>query len=165
MSVNLNPSTYVSDVFSSKPLRGSFKENSDAFGPVAATAIGVAQAAAGVADSTVTIGSQALQGLSDAATYTVRTVGDSVEDAVHLVGDGIGQVQDGAHHLKQMAGEGVDALEHAAESAYDGVADFVEDAAHSIGHAATALYDSVGSGVSTLAGYAAAGGQAISELV
>ena len=133
MSMTLNPST-ASVVNASLRLTGKtpFELNSDAFGPVAASAIGLAQVAADTAGATVNFSEQALQSLSNTAHGAVA----AVEGAASDVGSAV-------------------------SAAYHSVADAGSGAASAVGRAASSLYNAIGDVADTTTSYAAIGAQAV----
>lgn len=137
MSMTLNPST-VSTVSASLRLTGKtpFELNSDAFGPVAASAIGLAQVAADAAGSTVTFSEQAWQSLSDSAHEAVSAVEGAASEVGHAVG-----------------------------AACQTVADAGSSAMSAVGQAASSLYSAVGDVADKTTAYAAIGAQAVGAMV
>lgn len=114
---------------------GAFERNSKMFGPAAASAIGLAEAGAEAASTTVSLSQQALDGISDAASEVVSFV----EDGYHAVGK-------------------------LAADAYDEVQSLAQETVDAVGDAAEAVVDAVDSGVSTVAGYAMAGVNALRDV-
>lgn len=137
MSMTLTPST-ASTVNASLRLTGKtpFELNSDAFGPVAASAIGLAQVAADAASSTVTFSEQALQSLSNTAHEAVN----AVEDVASEVGQAVG-------------------------TAYHSVTDAGSSAMSAVGQAASSLYGAIGDVADKTTAYAAIGAQAVGAMV
>jgi len=72
-----------------KPL-GSFELNAKEFGPVAANAIGMAQAAGHGVSTLCTLSREGLASLGGAAQDLVEEVVDGVSDAAQAVGDTVG---------------------------------------------------------------------------
>lgn len=137
MSVNFNPSGNGNmNVPVCRAGKTPFEVNSDAYGPVAASVIGVAEAAANAASATVSFSDQALHRLSG-----------SVQDA-------IGSVEDGCHRV-----------ESAVESVVDGVTDAADAAASRVGNAVSSAYGAVGDAAGQAAAYATLGVQALRALV
>jgi hypothetical protein len=127
--------------------RTAFEQNSAQFGPVAASAIGAAQALGEVASATVSWSedalSQAGQGLVDA------------EQAVE------GQLMAWAHGVQ----EGLDELVDAGEAACDEVIDEGKALGQGIGQVATSLYETVGQWGKDAASAVSSGVQAVRSLL
>jgi phage-related protein len=115
MSTTINPST-ANLVSASVNLTGKtpYELNSAAFGPVAASAIGVGQVVADAASTAVTFSEDALRKLSSGAHNAVTAVEGVLDDVEGSVG-----------------------------SAYDSVSEVVSDATSSIGKAASSLYGAI----------------------
>jgi len=86
---SINPSTACT--VASPPRPGPYEINSKAFGPVAASAIGVAQAIGDAASSVCSFSSEGLDALGDAA----KAVYDGAASAVHQVEDIAGSIVGG----------------------------------------------------------------------
>lgn len=112
MSVNFNPSGNGNmNVPVCRAGKTPFEVNSDAYGPVAASVIGVAEAAANAASATVSFSDQALHRLSG-----------SVQDA-------IGSVEDGCHRVESAVESAASRVGNAVSSAYGAVGDAAGQAA------------------------------------
>jgi len=103
--------------------RSQFEKNSAAFGPVAASVIGVADAATDAISDVTSAGGQAIASLGSTAKEGVEAVGDVVDDISHII-------QAGARYANQGA--------HLAEEAIDTVGDALSDAASSVRSGLTA---------------------------
>ncbi|MBK1616229.1 hypothetical protein CKO44_22500 [Rubrivivax gelatinosus] len=151
---------------------GAYERNAKAFGPVVATAIGAANAAGGVCDSTCSFSSGALSALDDwvdQGVDAVSSVGQTLAGAAQAVEDGVG---DTYSDIKQALGSVVDTVEGAAQSvsetvvdAVDGVTDFVSDTASAVADAGGDVIDTVGDAFNTVAGYAAMGALSIGQAI
>jgi phage-related tail protein len=115
---------------------GAYERNVKAFGPVTASALGVADAAVEAAKSTYSFSSDALQRL-----------GDSIGEGFDAVSDGLAK---GADLVSSTAGE-----------AADGIAGLATRAADSVSEAGTYVADAVGDAIDNLEHYATIGGVAI----
>ena len=135
----------------------AFEINSKEFGPTAATAIGVADAATEAVGSTVSFSEQGLSKLADLAGSAV----DSVESAISGVGDSLSTLgHDVADEFKKAYG----AVEHTVSSvvsAVEGAASSVEDSvssvASAVGDAASYVKEEVTAAADKVTFYAAAG--------
>ena len=169
MSVNFNPSNTSTQSTSvcraGRAGKTPFELNSDAYGPVAASVIGAAEAAANAASSTVTFSDKALQQLTTSAHDAVSTV----EDAAHSVGqwlsDGVHEVESGVQQLGTLASDGYHSVEAAIGSVVDGVTDAADSAASRVGHAVSSVYAALGVTLGQAASYAALGVQALRAMV
>lgn len=103
--------------------RSQFEKNSATYGPVAASVIGVADAATEAIGDVASAGGKALSSLGSTAKEGVEAVGDVVEDISHII-------QAGAHYANQ----GV----RLADKAIDTVEDALSDAAGSVRSGLTA---------------------------
>lgn len=103
--------------------RSQFEKNSAAFGPVAASVIGVADAATDALGDVASAGGKALSSLGSTAKEGVEAVGDVVDDISHII-------QAGARYANQGA--------HLADEAIDTVGDALSDAASSVRSGLTA---------------------------
>jgi len=91
MSVSLNPSsTFASPQTVCQCPKTAFEKNTDAYGPVVASAIGVAQAVADGASATVSLSEKAIGKLAD----SVHEAGDAVEHTYDAVKDTASSVYD-----------------------------------------------------------------------
>jgi hypothetical protein len=128
----------------------AFEVNTAMYGPVAASAIGVAQAAAPAASSVVSFSQAALKELASAA----DSVSDTVGDAVDFVGEGLSSVAGAAVAAYD---QGVK-LAHSVENAADAVGDVV-------GSATGAVTDGLMTAASNVAGYALLGAAGLAGLI
>ncbi|MGC4079826.1 MAG: hypothetical protein QM702_22820 [Rubrivivax sp.] len=161
-SAYINPRTDV----------GAYERNVKAFGPVVATAIGAADAASGVCESTCSFSSDALNALDDwvdQGVGAVASVGDTLAGAAQAVQDGVVGTVDS---VKSAIDSVVDTVSGAAQSVADGVGSAVDSVENLASGTADAVSDAAGAVVDafdTVAGYAAMGalsiGQAIHEAV
>ena len=144
------PAQYVRSATGVAPAEGDYESNARMFGPLAASAIGAAEATGTAASSVVSFSSESLQKL-----------GDAIESGYDTVKSGIESVVTGVSNL---AHEGAATV----ESAYDEVAEAVSSVADGIGDAATSVSDTVSSALGTVGQYAmlgvAAGKQLLSEV-
>ncbi len=154
MSVTFNPSSYVTDTGACKSTKTTFERNSDAYGPVAATAIGIADAATNGASSTVTISEHAINKLADTA-----------HDVGGVINHGVSEVESGLQSVGHAINDGFHEAGHAVEHAYDEVKDAATTVYNGVTHAASSVGDAVGSVGSKLAAYAAIGAQAVKDWV
>lgn len=166
MSVNFNPSnTSTPSASVCRTGKTPFELNSDAYGPVAASVIGAAEAAVNLAGSTVTFSDKALQQLTTSAHEAASTV----EEAAHGVGqwlsDGVHEVESGVQQLGTLASDGYHSVESAIGSVVDGVTDAADTAASRVGHAVSSVYGAVGDAAGQAASYAALGVQALRAMV
>ncbi|MBZ8140802.1 hypothetical protein CLD22_12940 [Rubrivivax gelatinosus] len=147
---------------------GAYERNVKAFGPVVATAIGAANAAGGLCDSTCSFSSDALSALDDwvdQGVDAVASVGQTLAGAAQAVEDGVG---DTYTDIKQALTSVVDTVEGAAQSvgdAVDSVTDFVSDGVGAVVDAGGDVVDSVGEALNTVAGYAAMGALSIGQAI
>jgi phage-related protein len=116
-----------------------YEINARQFGPVGATAIGVAAQATDMASATATFSADGLKKLSDLAGSAV----DSVEGAISEVGDGLASI---GHTIADDA-----------TKAYRAVADTANAVVSGIGDAVQSVEDGVASAASSAAGYVALG--------
>lgn len=162
-------SSYLAPLASSKACPDDYSINAGLYGPVVASAIGVANAAADSASAIVSFSAEGLEKLSDMAESGYAAVGTALSDAGDTVGTAIGSVTDGITQLytdvAAMASEGMDALgdagrtvSDAAEEVIDSIEDGLSDAASTVSDAASSAADYVVLGI-------AAGAQAMSEIV
>jgi phage-related protein len=144
------PAQYVRSAGGVAPAEGDYENNARMFGPLAASAIGAAEAGGTAASSVVSFSSESLQKL-----------GDAIESGYDTVKSGIESVVNG---VSTLASEGAATV----ENAYDEVADAVSSVAGGIGDAATSVSDTVSSALGTVGQYAmlgvAAGKQLLSEV-
>jgi phage-related protein len=127
---NSSSDSYVAPANRKMPT--AFDVNSQEFGPVAATAIGVAAAATDAAGATVSFSSEGLKRLAD--------LGNSAESAVEGVFTGIGnEISSLGHDVK----DGVEKAYHAVENTFSSAVGSVEGAISSV-------EDSVSSGLSAV---------------
>ncbi len=131
-----------------------FERNSDEYGPVAASALGLADAAVDKASATVTLSKEALdkaQGVVHDTQVAAHGLMDDVAEAWH---DGVAAI-----------GHGVDVVEDAVVSAWHDTEDAVaegchevkqgiEDAATAVKQAAVSAYEAVAEASDQVAGYA-----------
>ncbi|WPB55656.1 hypothetical protein [Xylophilus sp. GOD-11R] len=133
----ISPNPYTRS--SATRTEGDYETNARLFGPVAASAIGTAEAVGSGASSVVQFSVEALQKAGDA----IESGYDAVKSGVTTVGTGVSDLASASADL--------------AESAYDGVAHAVESVADGIGDAANAVTDTVSSALGTVGQYAALG--------
>ncbi len=103
--------------------RSEFEKNVAAYGPVAASVIGAADAAAEAIGDVASAGGQALSSLGNTAREGVEAVGDVVDDISQII-------QAGARYANQGA--------QLADDAIDTVGDALSDAADSVRSGLTA---------------------------
>ncbi len=115
---------------------GAYERNVKAFGPVTASALGVADAAVEAAKSTVSFSSDALQRL-----------GDSLGEGFDAVTEGLSK--------------GADLVSAAASDAVDSVTNLATRAADSVGEAGTYVADAVSDALDNLGHYATIAGVAV----
>ena len=125
--MNLNTSSIASRPVTTAQgvTRTAFEQNSAQFGPVAASAIGAAQALGEVASATVSWSEEAMSQAGQA----LREAEQAVEDQVIAWGDDIE--------------EGLGDLIDAGEAVVDQVVDGGQALGHGVGQAATSLYETV----------------------
>ena len=115
---------------------GAYERNVKAFGPVTASALGVADAAVEAAKSTYSFSSDALQRL-----------GDSLGEGFDAVTEGLAK--------------GAGAVSAATGDAVEGLTDLASRAADSVGEAGTYVADTVGDALDNLEHYATIAGVAV----
>lgn len=151
-SINfLPPGTAVAQTPSCRrAMPSAYETNAALFGPVAASALGVAQAAAPAASAVVTFSQAAMKELASAA----DSVSDTVGDAVDFVEDGLSSVAGAAVAVYD---QGVK-LAQSVENAADAVGDVV-------GSATGAVTDGLMTAASNVAGYALLGAAGLAGLI
>ncbi len=102
-------------------LRSQFEKNSAAFGPVAASVIGIADAATDVISDAASAGGQALSSLGSTAQEGVEAVGDVVDDISQLIQAGARYANQGAQLADDAIDQVGDALSDAADSVRSGL--------------------------------------------
>lgn len=127
--------------------RTAFEQNSAQFGPVAASAIGAAQALGEVASATVSWSEEALS-----------QAGQAISDGEQAVED---QVKAWGLDLQ----EGMEDMVDAGEAVFDEVIDEGKALGQGVGHAATALYDTVSGWGRDAASALSSGVQAVRSLL
>jgi hypothetical protein len=100
---------------------GSFEMNAKEFGPVAASAIGLAQAAGQAGDTVINLSTRGLDQLSRASQQVYQGVGDAVE----AVGDAIEEVVDTVQDAASDVVEGI-------EDGFTAVTDTLSDAGNQV---------------------------------
>lgn len=144
-----------------RPAPSAFELNSARFGPVAASAIGVAQATVPAASAVVSFSQAALKELSDAA----EGVSDAVGEAVDFVEDGVSSLADG---IVSLAHDGAEALESACDEGAKFVASVehaVDSATTVIGDATSAVTDGLKTAMGNVAGYALLGAASVAGFI
>jgi phage-related protein len=122
-----------------QPEVGSYERNVKMFGPTAATAIGVAQAATEAVGTTVTFSAKALSELASAGKGAVTSVGDAIGDVYSALGNVVSTV-----------GDGVIAVEEGVTDVVKGAATAVKDSTHAVLEAVRDTADEVSSTVSAV---------------
>jgi len=150
-----------------KPL-GAFEVNSKQYGPVVATAMGVAQATGEAAHAGVSFSAEALKRLHDAGDALADAAGaawDGTVASVHDLAQGIEQgLSDGYHSVMDEASEIGSDIQDAVQQAYawgqsveHSVADAASSVTQSVEDAASAVTDTLGDIVDSAASYVAMG--------
>lgn len=171
-TVNSLSSAYSSNA---QPLT-PYERNAKMYGPAAASAIGLADAATEAASSTVSFSSKALNELSEAGKTVVNTVSNTVSNTYHALGNVVDGVEQGVKELglgiAHLASEGADEMKSAThtamESARDAtnfVGDTVNTVASAVGDAAGTVLDAVSSAASNITDYATLGVAAADNLI
>lgn len=155
MSVSLNPSSAYTSTQTVYPCpKSTFEKNSDAYGPVVASAIGIAQSVADGASTTVSLSEKAL-----------GKVVDSVEDAGTTMAHGIESAESGLQSAAHAIRNGLNEAENAVEQTYDSVKDTATSVYDEVANAASNVSDAISSVGSKLASYAAIGAQAVKDVI
>jgi hypothetical protein len=151
---SLNPSKLLSRVASDsipKSQLGSFEINSKEFGPVTASAIGMAQALGDAGETAYSFSAESLAALGRNAESAAESVADAVGDLATTVTEGAEALVNGT---VQGATQAVSAAKSAANQLVDGVEQAVD-----------ATLDTLGSVGSSVAGYATLGAAAAAHLL
>ncbi len=161
----MNISSITSGVSGADVSKTRFERNSDDYGPVAAAALGLADAAVDQASATVSLSKEALaqaQGVVHDTQAAAHGLADDVAEAWH---DGVAAI-----------GHGVDVVEDAVVSAWHDTEDAVaegchevkqgiEDAATAVKQAAVSAYEAVAEASDQVAGYASMAWQSLRDVV
>ena len=155
-------SSYVPASSTVKPAQTNFVSNVAAYGPVAASAIGVAEVAPSGASAVFNFSAESLAKLGDAVEAGYDAIGDAFDDAGSLVGDALDGVESAVSDAVNQVEDGVTNL-------YTEIADMAESGLDAIGDAASAVADGFNSAVTSVTTFAAygvaAGKQVLSEVV
>ncbi len=155
MSMSIpSTSTRVPDAQACASVKTPFERNEDNYGTVAASALGLAQAATDQASASVTWSAQAMDKFASLA----HEAHDVVSDAVHAVSEGV-------HGVENAVVGSWHGLEDAVASGYREVKQEVGEVGDAIGHAATSAYEAVAHAGDELVGGVAMVAQAVREAV
>ncbi|MBI3531361.1 MAG: hypothetical protein HY068_02575 [Burkholderiales bacterium] len=152
-------SSYVQPLASAKACQDDYTINAGLYGPVVASAIGVANAAADSASAICSFSAESLGKLGDMADAGYDAVGTALSDTGNAVESAFDSVTNGFTQLYSdvaaMANDGLDALgdvgqsvSNAAEEVVDSIGNGLSDAATAVSDAASSVVD----GISTAAG-------------
>lgn len=155
-------SSYVPASSTVKSAQTNFVSNVAAYGPVAASAIGVAEVAPSGASAVFNFSAESLAKLGDAAQAGVDAVGNAVNDFETMVGDAVDSVE-------TAVCDAVTQVENGVTDLYKEVSDLASSGMDSISSAASSVADGFNSAVTSVTSLAAygtaAGKQVLSGVV
>ncbi|MDP1655571.1 MAG: hypothetical protein Q8K91_09920 [Hylemonella sp.] len=161
-------SSYVQPLASAKACQDDYTINAGLYGPVVASAIGVANAAADSVSAICSFSAESLEKLGDMADAGYDAVGTALSDTGDAVESALDSVTNGFTQLytdvAAMASDGLDTLgdvgqtvSNAAEEVIDSIEDGLSDAATAVSDAASSVIDGIGTAASNVAGLVSLG--------
>lgn len=161
-------SSFVQPLASTKACQDDYTINAGLYGPVVASAIGAANAAADSVSAICSFSAESLEKLGDMADAGYDAVGTALSDTGDAVESALDSVTNGFTQLYSdvaaMVSDGLDTLgdvgqtvSNAAEEVIDSIEDGLSDAATAVSDAASSVIDGIGTAASNVAGLVSLG--------